>query len=443
MNAEPAIKRTEAEQVLIEQFSQLKEYLPKNAALETLRETAIAEFKMNGLPNRRVEAWKYTDLRAFMRHVSPLSGNMETNKSHEGADIPPRFDVAENIRIVFINGHFSSTASDPIDALPKGVQCRSLSAALEADSAVAAQLGTSLDLKADHMLRLNTAMMADGLVIDIGADTTIEPVIEILHIGAIKTPQSTYMRHLIRVGNNADVTIIERFVGPNDIDYQTNCVSEVFVGEGAKVRWLRVQEEGNEALHLGTVSARLEANAHYHMLSYIKGAKLSRFQPYLNFAGEGVNANLGGIALLRDSQHADVTLLADHAVPNCTSQEVFKAAVDGEARSIFQGKIIVRKDAQKTDGQMATNSLLLSEKAEAHAKPELEIFADDVVCAHGATCGELDEDLLFYLKARGLPPVEAEKLLIAAFLGQAFEAIDHDILADWIGERVHDWLENR
>jgi Fe-S cluster assembly protein SufD len=189
--------------------------------------------------------------------------------------------------------------------------------------------------------------------------------------------------------------------------------------------------------------AAVGARARFNEFLFTIGAGIVRNQLFVRFAGEGSIAHICGANLLRGSQHADTTLIADHAVANCTSREVFKSVLDDEARGIFQGKIVVRPHAQKTDAKMATHALLLSETAEADNKPELEIFADDVQCGHGATSGDLDEDLLFYLKARGIPPTEAEALLIQAFVGEAVEGIEHAGLRDALMDQVATWLAQR
>jgi Fe-S cluster assembly protein SufD len=189
--------------------------------------------------------------------------------------------------------------------------------------------------------------------------------------------------------------------------------------------------------------AAIGAHARFNAFLFTTGGKVVRNQLFLRFDGEGTLAGIRGASLLKDRQHADVTMVADHTAPACTGREVFKTVLDGEARGIFQGKIIVRPQAQKTDARMATHALLLSDGAEADNKPELEIFADDVQCGHGATSGDLDEDLLFYLRARGIPAKEAESLLIQAFVGEAVEGIEHAGLRDALMDHVAGWLKAR
>jgi Fe-S cluster assembly protein SufD len=226
-------------------------------------------------------------------------------------------------------------------------------------------------------------------------------------------------------------------------DYQVNTALELEVGDHAHVDHVKITGEGAGALHVSSLMAAIGPHARFNEFLFTTGGAVVRNQAFVHFAGEGTIAGIRGASLLRGRQHADTTVVADHAVAACTSREVFKSVLDGEARNVFQGKIIVRPHAQKTDAKMATHALLLSENAESDNKPELEIFADDVQCGHGATSGALDEDLLFYLKARGIPAPEAEALLIQAFVGEAVEGIEHAGLRDALMEQVAAWLEAR
>ncbi len=225
--------------------------------------------------------------------------------------------------------------------------------------------------------------------------------------------------------------------------YQVNSAVELEVGDGAHVDHVKITAEGAGAFHVSTLMAAIGAHARFNEFLFTTGGSVVRNQLFVRFAGEGTVAGIRGATLLRGRQHADTTLVADHAVPDCASREVFKSVLDDEGRSVFQGKIIVRPHAQKTDAKMATHALLLSDTAEADNKPELEIFADDVQCGHGATSGALDQELLFYLRARGLPAKEAEALLIQAFVGEAIDGIEHAGLRDTLMEHVAAWLDAR
>jgi Fe-S cluster assembly protein SufD len=257
-----------------------------------------------------------------------------------------------------------------------------------------------------------------------------------------KEPAAVFLRSLVVVGKGARAMLVESHEGAGE--HQVNAALELEVGDEAHVDHIKITGAGAGALHVSTLMAGIGAHARFNEFLFTAGAAIVRNQVFVRFAGEGTIAHICGANLLRGRQHADTTVVADHAVADCTSREVFKSVLDGESRGVFQGKIIVRPHAQKTDAKMATHALLLSDTAEADNKPELEIFADDVQCGHGATSGDLDEDLLFYLKARGIPPKEAEALLIQAFVGEAVEeGIEHAGLRDALMDYVAAWLEAR
>jgi Fe-S cluster assembly protein SufD len=237
--------------------------------------------------------------------------------------------------------------------------------------------------------------------------------------------------------------LVESHEGIGGSEAQVNVALELAIADEAHVDHIKLTGAGAGALHVSTLMATIGARARFNEFLFTAGAGVVRNQLFVRFAGEGSNAAVRGATLLRGRQHADATLVADHAVGACSSREVFKTVLDDESRGVFQGKIIVRQNAQKTDARMATHALLLSEEAEADNKPELEIFADDVQCGHGATAGALDDDLLFYLKARGIPPKEAESLLIQAFVGEAIEGIEDAGLREALMETVADWLRSR
>jgi Fe-S cluster assembly protein SufD len=221
---------------------------------------------------------------------------------------------------------------------------------------------------------------------------------------------------------------------------QRNAATEVRIGDKAAIKHVKLQREGEDALHLSTWLVELGADARYDAFQFSTGASVARNQIYARFAGEGSVLDISGAFLMRGRQHCDTMLLVEHRVPRCTSREFFKGVLDGEARGIFQGKIIVSPGAQKTDGKQMAGALLLSEAAEFDSKPELEIFADDVICGHGSTSGQIDEDLLFYLESRGIPEAEARALLIQAFVGEALERVEDEALRDALVRASAAWL---
>jgi len=347
----------------------------------------------------------------------------------------------ETRRLVFIDGAFVAELSD-VANLESGLTISSLAAALAADDAtVDAYLGKLAPVD-DVAVALNTALMGDGAVIRIAAGSTTERPLHLLFVASAK-PAASFTRSLVVVEEGARAMLIESHEGPAGSDYQVNAALELFVGDRAHVDHVKIIGEGEDALHVSTLAAAIGAHARFNSFTFTAGGAVVRNQLFLKFDGEGALAGIRGATLLKGRQHADTTLVANHVARDCQSREVFKSVLDGEAHGVFQGRIIVRPHAQKTDAKMMTQALLLSDRAEADNKPELEIFADDVQCGHGATAGALDDELKFYLMARGIPAAEAEALLIQAFLGEAIEGIEHAGLREALMETVAAWLKAR
>ena len=347
----------------------------------------------------------------------------------------------ETRRLVFVDGAFVVELSD-LANLENGLSVGSLADALTGNDPMLAQHLGKLAPAGDVAVALNTALMGDGAVIRIAAGATIERPLHLLFVASGK-PTASFMRSLVVVERGARAMVIESHEGPAGSDYQVNAALEMFVGDEAHVDHVKIIGEGADALHVSTLAAAIGAHARFNAFSFTMGGAVVRNQLFLKFDGEGIVAGIRGATLLKGRQHADTTLVINHVAPDCQSREVFKTVLDDEAHGVFQGRIIVRRQAQRTDAKMMTQALLLSDRAEADNKPELEIFADDVQCGHGATAGAIDEDLKFYLLARGIPAAEAEALLIQAFLGEAIEGIEHAGLREALLESVVAWLKNR
>jgi len=255
---------------------------------------------------------------------------------------------------------------------------------------------------------------------------------------------AAYTRSYFTIGVGARATLLESFVAADGVrSYQANDAIITGIGDDADLQHVRLMADAPDAVNISTAIVTVGAKARFSTFNMTSGGGVSRYQGYITVAGEGAEVSANGVNLLKGSQHADTTLFMDHAVPNCSSREIFRAVVDDRGHSVFQGRIMVRPKAQKTDAKMMTRALLLSDEAEADNKPELEIFADDVTCGHGATSGALDESLLFYLRARGLPESEAQGLLIQAFVGEAIETIADDGLRELAAAAALRWLEAR
>jgi len=441
MAAELKIIRTPAEQALIERFPAVKASLPGRGEIVRLRDAAFDLLAKRGLPHRRVEEWKYTDLRALMREAAPLAGKPTAEAAAVALSSAGAFADAGVTRISFLNGHFAPEASD--HEVPDGVEVVGLPQALASGHPLLKELGGIEPARDNAAYAINTAFMNDGAVVRVAAGTELAQPLHLRFVNSGAEAFSTATRVLVVVEEGASVVLIESHEGSDGAAHQLNDVVEIVAGDRANLRHIRLNAEGPQVLALSTLTAKLGAHVSFDTLNVVTGAAVSRHQVFLTFAGEHSKANVNGATMLNGSQHADTTLLVDHAVPHCESRELFKTAVDGEATGVFQGKIIVRRAAQKTDGRMMSRAVLLSEGGTMMNKPELEIFADDVQCGHGATCGELDESLLFYLMARGLPRPEAETLLLQAFLGEAVEVVEHEGARDALVGVLEAWLEAR
>jgi Fe-S cluster assembly protein SufD len=441
VNAEVAIIKTAAETALAQAFSQARGRLPGDGAIAAQRAAAFDVFAKAGLPHRRIEDWKYTDLRALMRDAKPLASPPDAAAKARAKTAGVLLGDVETRRLVFVDGAFVAELSD-VAALEPGLAVGSLANALSnGDPTLAAHLG-KLAPASDAAVALNTALMGDGAVIRIAAGSTIARPIHLLFVTSAKSV-ATFVRSLVVVEQGARAMLIESHEGPAGSDYQVNAALEIFVGDEAHVDHVKIIGEGSDALHVSTLAAAIGARARFNAFTFTAGGAVVRNQLFLKFDGEDTVAGIRGATLIKGRQHADTTLVADHAARGCQSREMFKTVLDGEAHGVFQGRIIVRPHAQKTDAKMMTRALLLSERAEADNKPELEIFADDVQCGHGATAGALDDDLKFYLMARGIPRPEAEALLIRAFVGEAIEGIEHAGLREALMDAVVAWLKAR
>ena len=441
MNAGVTTIKTAAETELAQVFAHARGSLPGDDAVAAQREAAFGLFAKEGLPHRRVEDWKYTDLRALMREAKPLAPPPDAAAKAGAKSAGALLGDVETRRLVFVDGAFVAELSD-LANLEIGLSVGSLADALSGNEPMLAQHLGKLAPAGDVAVALNTALMGDGAVIRIAAGATIERPLHLLFVASGK-PAASFVRSLVVVERGARAMVIESHEGPGGSDYQVNAALELFVGDEAHVDHVKIIGEGADALHVSTLAAAIGAHARFNAFSFTMGGAVVRNQLFLKFDGEGIVAGIRGATLLKGRQHADTTLVINHVAPDCQSREVFKTVLDDEAHGVFQGRIIVRRQAQRTDAKMMTQALLLSERAEADNKPELEIFADDVQCGHGATAGAIDEDLKFYLLARGIPAAEAEALLIQAFLGEAIEGIEHAGLREALLESVAGWLKAR
>jgi Fe-S cluster assembly protein SufD len=441
--AELKVIKTVAEEGLAEAFAGARATLPGAAAVKALREQAFRSFEAKGLPHRRVETWKYTDLRALMRDAKPLAPPPDAAARQQAKLAGSFLKGVHARRIVIVDGVFATDLSD-LAAMETGLSIGSLSECLATgDSDVIDRLSRPSPLGDDPAVALNTAMMGDGVVVGVTDGATVARPIHLVFVTTSAKPVSVFTHSLVRIGKRAAATIIESHESADGVDSQVNHALDVSVADEGRLDHVKIAREGDRTLHIATLVTEIGAKAHLNDFTFTAGGAVTRNQIAMRLNGSGTHAGIRGATLLKDRQHTDNTLVVDHAVGHCESRELFKAVLDGQSRSVFQGKIIVQPHAQKTDGKMSTHALLLSEEAEADAKPELEIFADDVVCGHGATAGALDDDLLFYLKARGIPQKEAEALMVEAFIGEAVEAVENEAVREALMDIARAWLKAR
>jgi len=441
MNAEVRSMKTNAEQALAEAFVSAKPTLPGDGQVSALREAAFRSFEAEGLPHRRIEEWKYTDLRALMRDAKPIAGTPDAAAKSRAKSAGLLVGDIDARRIVFVDGMFVPELSDLANLSP-GLTIRSMAEAMAAgDPQLAAHLGKVVSSEREGVLALNTALMRDGALVRVAKGATLERPIHLVFAATGARPASVFTRSLVVIEEGARAMLVESHDAA--AAHQVNTALELVVGDGAHFDHIKITSGPSDLIHVSSLMAAIGARARFNDFAFNIGGGVVRNQLFVRFDGEGTLAGIRGASLLKGKQHVDTTVVAEHKAGGCQSREMFAAVLDGESRGVFQGKIIVQPHAQQTDAKMMTRALLLSEEAEADNKPELEIFADDVQCGHGATTGALDQDLKFYLMARGIPEPEAEALLVQAFVGEAIEGIEHAGLRDALMEQVVAWLKAR
>ncbi len=435
------LAKTETGRALSSVFAVARDRLPGAGNVADTRKEAFEAFERAGLPHRRIEEWKYTDLRALMREVLPLAPAPDA-KALARARAALKAQAVENAwKLVLVDGAFVLELSD-VATLDRGVNVRTLRDVLENDGNDA-RADLLITNATDAMISLNASLVTDGVEVTVADGTALARPLHIVHVATVSSA-SAFTRSHVRIGKNARATLIESFVAAEGAKaYQVNDAVILSIGDGAELSQVRLMGDASDAVNVTSQILTIGAKTKLNLFNMTSGGAVSRLQGFLTLAGEGSELSVNGVNLLKGTQHGDTTLVVDHAVPHCTSREVFRAVVDDRAHSVFQGRIIVRPGAQKTDGKMMTRALLLSDEAEADNKPELEIFADDVTCGHGATAGALDDSLLFYLRARGLPEKEAQALLIQAFVGEAIEEIADENLREVVMSQAERWLGAR
>lgn len=375
------------------------------------------------VPTPRDEAWRFTDLAPLARQAWQVDAG--TAAPVDAALLAPmQIDEAADARLVFVDGRYDPALSSTA-GLPAGVQACALSG-LPADggAAVRAHLGRHAAFDADFFSAVNTARLSDGAALVCAPGVQVPGAVHLLFLSTGgPVPLAVQPRVLVVAGAGSELTVVEEYAATGGSTGFTNAVTECVVEAGATLRHVRLQRENAAAFHVGRCAVSVARDARYRSVAVDIGARLSRLDHAVTLAGEGAEASLDGLALLDARQHADSHTLLDHAKPHGTSRQLHKCVCDGGSHAVFNGRIRVRPDAQRTDSAQQSRALLLSPRAQVNAKPQLEIYADDVKAAHGATVGQLDADELFYLASRGLPADQARRLLTYAFAAEVIERI--------------------
>ncbi len=442
MPARIVSSRTDAEVSLADAYGAARTKLPGSEGVRHMREAAFGAFAGAGLPHRRLEAWHYTDLRTIMREALPVAPKPDGQALGPiNQELAGRPSLGGG-RLVIVDGTFVPSLSD---ALPEGASVRSLADVLGEGRPELIDLLAAQDFgSGDAMLALNAAMMQDGVVIEVAPGAHLAEPIEIVYATAGDRPAARFTRSLVIVGAGAKARIAESSLGRGGRSGQTFGCLIFKVGDHAEVgHTSAITRTEAGSVRLDSFIADLGAAVTFDSFALINGKGLVRRQIFMRFAGDDSKAKLRGASLLQGREHADTTLDVVHRGLGCEGRETFRYILDEAAVGVFQGRIRVEKQAQKTDGKMMSRALLLSDDVAMYNKPELEIFADDVACGHGATVGSLDENQLFYLQARGIKKADAESLLLEAFAAEMADEIGHPALTAIFRAEIAHWLEER
>jgi Fe-S cluster assembly protein SufD len=400
------------------------------AWMRELRRSAMGAFERLDFPTMKDEDWHFTNIAPVAEKVFGLS----RKGSSLSDDVIARFSHGQDWNtVVFVNGRV-----DRIDVDSKGIEVSSLASDIAKDSDVVkrhiSKLATS---ESAAFTALNTALATDGVVLRIPADTKVDKPIHFLFVSDSNAENTAVQTHnLVFAERHSECAVIESYVSVGGSSYFTNAVTEVFLGDGARLGHYKLQTESRDAFHVGTIQVHQARESRYESFSFATGAKLSRTNVYTTLAGDAAEAILNGLYMVDGSQHVDHQTRIEHVAPNCPSHELYKGILDGRSHGVFNGKVYVHPEAQKTDGKQSNNNLLLSDAAKVDTKPQLEIFADDVKCTHGATVGRLDETALFYMRSRGVGPAQAKRLLTYAFAADVLEKIELEPLREALEAQV-------
>lgn len=414
--------KTDIKQYFIDQFQEFERSLngEKDSAFHQMRKSAIDEFSKLSIPTQKDEEWKYTNVSPLLKHNFVRGKKVDVNPDRINKFL---FDQLEHSLMVFVNGHFAPELSR-LDDIPDTVKVSSLSDELKMNNPVVAKhLGKYAVSKNQIFTALSTAFSKDGAFIYVPDGKVVENAIHIIFLTSSEQKIFTQPRNLFIAGKYSQVTIIEHYVSDDNNIYFTNSVTEIIADESAIVDHIRLQEESTKAFHIARMEVDQERSSNFssHLIS--TGAEFARNDFNATFNDEGSECTLNGLFMIKDDQLFDAHTMIDHAKPHCVSHEHYKGILQDKSKGVFNGKVMVRQDAQKTNAFQENNTILLSNDAVMNTKPQLEIFADDVKCSHGATIGKLDQNAMFYLKSRGIGDEAATAILIHAFASDVITSI--------------------
>jgi len=425
----------------VDRFSRL-ETQGQPSWLLPLRQAGLARFAEQGFPTVKHEDWRFTNLAPLTKLAfKPVFERPATSLTPADL-IGFTFVRMAATRLVFLNGHFAPELST-VGTAPDGVRILNLAAALtECPDLLEKHLGRYARVEDNSPAALNQAYFQDGALIQVPDGVSLETPVHLLYLSTSgETGATAQPRNLILAGANSHLTVVESYVSTVGSAYFTNAVTEMVVGDHAVVEHCKFQDESAAAFHLSTLAAKLGRAANFISHSFATGARLSRNNLRTELAGEGLEAILNGLYLTKGEQLADHHMIVDHAMPHCASHEYFNGILDDKSKGVFHGRILVRQNAQKTDAKQTNKNLLLSDDATADTKPQLEIYADDVKCTHGATIGQLNKESIFYLRTRGIGEDTARQMLIHAFAGEIIERIRCVPAREELDQLIWDRLE--
>jgi len=404
--------------------------------LKSMRDEAIADFERLGFPTKKEELWRFTS-------VAPLAEQSFSNSSNGWKPELESFQGLENVRLAFVNGIFSAEHSR-LAALPAGVTIKAVSAVLaEEPDRLNGKLGALADVESNAFVAANTALFEDGAYIELADDVVLDEPIHLLFIaGAGDEPIAVQTRNLIVGGKNSRAAVVEHYIGGDGNVYWTNAVTEVFADQDAQLDHYKIQQESGRAYHFQTLEVSQQQGSGFTNHAVTFGSVLGRDDIRCKLSGEDAESTCNGLYLLSDGQHFDTHTFLDHEKPNCNSHELYKGILNKKAHAVFCGRIMVRPDAQQTDAVQSNKNLLLSRNAKVNSLPQLEIYADDVKCTHGATIGELSDDALFYLQTRGISQARARSLLTYAFANEVLDGMQSPVVRAHVEELMLAWLQS-